>query len=32
MMIGIAIPTTGCWESTADYRGHTLSFTELVKP
>ena len=26
MMSGIRIPTAGCWELTARYAGHTLSF------
>lgn len=32
MMTGIDIPSTGCWELTAQYRGHQLSFVVLVQP
>lgn len=31
MMTGIAIPTTGCWEITAHYGGHTLTFIVSVE-
>jgi hypothetical protein len=32
MMTLIDIPTAGCWEVTAYYRGHTLPFTVSVEP
>jgi hypothetical protein len=32
MMSGIDIPTAGCWEVTARYRGDTLSFIVSVEP
>jgi len=32
MITAIDIPTAGCWELTAHYGGHTLSFIELVEP
>ena len=32
MMTGIRIPTTGCWEITAYYKGHALRFTVSVEP
>ena len=32
MMIGIDIPTAGCWEITAHYGGHTLTFIVSVEP
>jgi hypothetical protein len=32
MMTVIDIPTTGCWEITGVYRGHTLAFTVSVIP
>ena len=32
MMTGIRIPTAGCWELTASYAGHTLSFVIEVMP
>jgi hypothetical protein len=32
MMTGIDIPSAGCWELTAHYGGHTLSFIVLVEP
>lgn len=31
MMTGIDIPTAGCWEITAHYKGHTLSFIVSVE-
>ena len=31
MMTGIRIPTTGCWEVTGHYGGHTLSFIVSVE-
>ena len=30
MMTGIDIPTAGCWELTAHYKGHTLTFIVSV--
>jgi hypothetical protein len=32
MMTGIHIPTAGCWQISAHYKGHVLTFTTLVKP
>ncbi len=32
MMTGIDIPSTGCWELTARYRGDRLSFVVSVQP
>jgi hypothetical protein len=32
MMTGIDIPSTGCWEITAQYRGQRLSFVVSVQP
>ena len=32
MMTGIDIPTAGCWEITAHYRRHTLTFIVSVEP
>jgi len=32
MMTGIDIPSTGCWELTAQYRDQKLSFVILVQP
>jgi hypothetical protein len=32
MMTLISIPTTGCWEITAHYQGHDLSFVVSVEP
>jgi hypothetical protein len=32
MMTGIDIPTTGCWEVTAQYRDQKLSFVVSVQP
>jgi hypothetical protein len=32
MLIGIDIPTLGCWEITGHYHGHDLSFVVLVVP
>jgi len=32
MMTGIDIPTTGCWELSAQYNGHKLSFVVSVLP
>ena len=30
MLVGIEVPTTGCWEITATYRRQHLSFVALV--
>jgi hypothetical protein len=30
MLIGVAVPTTGCWRITATYRGATLSYVAWV--
>jgi hypothetical protein len=32
MMTGLEVPTAGCWELTAHYRGHTLTFVVSVEP
>ena len=32
MMTAIDIPTAGCWEVTAQYRGHNLNFVVSVEP
>lgn len=32
MMIGVNLPSAGCWKLTADYRGHALSFLVSVQP
>ena len=32
MMTGIDMPSTGCWELTAQYGGHRLSFVVSVQP
>jgi len=32
MMIGLDVPTAGCWELTAHYGGHTLTFVVSVEP
>jgi len=32
MMVGLDIPTSGCWELTAHYRGQTLTFVVSVEP
>jgi len=32
MLVGVAIPTAGCWEITGRYRGNELSFVVQVKP
>lgn len=31
MLIGVYVPTPGCWEITGDYRGNKLSFVAWVK-
>jgi hypothetical protein len=32
MMIGVSIPTLGCWEIKGEYKGHELSFVVWVAP
>lgn len=32
MMVGVTIPTLGCWEITGHYQGHDLSFVVWVAP
>lgn len=32
MVMAFEIPTAGCWELTAHYGGHTLTFVTSVKP
>lgn len=32
MMVGVDIPTLGCWEITGQYNGHELSFVVWVAP
>jgi hypothetical protein len=32
MMVGIGLPSTGCWQISGHYRGHTVSFTVSVEP
>jgi hypothetical protein len=32
MLVGIDIPTHGCWEITGHYSGHTLTFIVSVEP
>jgi hypothetical protein len=32
MMTGLDVPTAGCWELTAHYRGHTVNFVVSVEP
>src|SRR5260370_24776224 len=32
MMTLLDVPTAGCWELTAHYRGHTLTFVVSVEP
>ncbi|MGD2077410.1 MAG: c-type cytochrome [Chloroflexota bacterium] len=32
MLIGVDIPTEGCWEITGHYQGHELSFVVWVEP
>jgi len=32
MLVGVDIPTIGCWEITGRYAGHTLSFVVWVAP
>jgi hypothetical protein len=32
MLVGVDIPTLGCWEITGHYEGHELSFVVWVAP
>lgn len=32
MLVGVYVPTPGCWEITGDYKGEKLSFVVWVKP
>lgn len=32
MLIGIDIPTPGCWQITGSYKGHDISFVVWVSP
>ena len=32
MLVGVGIPTHGCWEITGSYKGHELSFVVWVAP
>lgn len=32
MLVGVDVPTLGCWEITGEYKGHTLSFVVWVAP
>lgn len=32
MLVGIAIPSAGCWEITAEYGGNALSYVVRVQP
>ena len=32
MLVGVYVPTPGCWEITGDYKGQKLSFVVWVKP
>jgi hypothetical protein len=32
IMTGVDVPAAGCWEFTAHYRGHTLTFVVSVEP
>jgi hypothetical protein len=32
MLVGVVIPTSGCWEITGSYRGNELSFVVQVRP
>ena len=32
MLVGVDIPTPGCWEITGDYKGHEVSFVVWVAP
>lgn len=30
MLVGVALPATGCWKLTAEYKGATLSYTMWI--
>jgi hypothetical protein len=32
MLVGVEVPTTGCWKITGHYQGHNLSFVVWVMP
>lgn len=32
MLVGVYVPTSGCWEITGDYKGQKVSFVVWVKP
>ena len=32
MLVGVYVPTPGCWEITGEYKGEKLSFVVWVKP
>ena len=32
MLVGVYVPTPGCWEITGEYKGEKLSFVILVEP
>ena len=32
MLVGVYVPTPGCWEITGDYKGQKLSFVVWVQP
>jgi len=32
MLVGVYMPTPGCWEITAEYRGEKLSYVAWIKP
>jgi hypothetical protein len=32
MLVGVYVPTPGCWEITGDYKGQKLSFVVWVTP
>ena len=31
MLVGLTVPSSGCWELTATYKGHTLSYVVEVE-
>jgi hypothetical protein len=32
MLVGVYVPTSGCWEITGEYKGEKLSFVVWVEP
>jgi hypothetical protein len=32
MLVGVYVPTPGCWEITGDYKGQKLSFVVWIQP